>query len=171
MITVHVWSYRGKNVAWGHASLQCRASYISYWPEPDGRVPTGVSRLATRVLGNRAPAALRSVYAASPIRNRTFDDDVRDEKQRPDHRIEIDGLDEPKIVAWWRGFGLDGGRMHGPMQAWHTTDLNCSTVVARALREGGGDDFASWLPSWNLVWRPDDVRRYAESIRHGLMSR
>jgi len=175
MITVYVWSFRGKNEAWGHAAMQCGAHYISWWPEDRGRVPSGMSRAAVQLLGARTPTALRSVYAASPIRNRTLADDELDEgnrqlgvRRRADRSILIDGLDESAIRDWWRGFGLDGGRLPGPLPAWHTTKRNCSTVVAQALQVGGGDRYSTWLRSWNVVWTPDDVREYAESIRAGI---
>lgn len=169
MITVFIWSFRGKNERWGHAALQCGSAYVSWWPAIPGQVPSGVSRTAVSLLGQRTPTALRSVYASVPIRARRFDQDVRDEGGQPDHRITLDGLDEGAITDWWRAFSLDEGRLHGPLQPWHTTQLNCSTVVARGLERGGGDRYASWFHARNVIWTPTDVQRYAESIRHGLL--
>ncbi len=168
MITVFVWSFRGKNEAWGHASLQCGAAYVSWWPAVPGHAPAGVSRAAVRVLGRHTPQALRSIYASVPIQRRRFEHDVADEGGQPDQRIVLEGLDEAALTEWWRGFSLDGGRLAGPPRPWHTTELNCSTVVARALDAAGGERYANWFHARNLIWTPRDVQRYAESIRHGL---
>jgi hypothetical protein len=39
----------------------------------------------------------------------------------------------------------------------------------------GGDDYmlgaSGWWHSWNTVWKPDDVLRYAQSIRNGLTAK
>jgi len=157
MVTVYIWTFRGKDVAWGHASLLVNGTYMSWWPEGNGRI-------ASKIHGQ--------VYSVSPIRNRTLDDDVYDEGQDPDHTIVIHGLDERKIKDWWQSFGLtrEGVLYEGPLLPWSTLKQNCSTVVARALSIGGGDQYASWLKSWNVVWTPSDVLRYATSIKNGLAS-
>src|SRR5262245_11546807 len=105
MITVYIWTFRGKNVAWGHASMQVGATYISWWPEKPGQVPSKIHP---------------QVYASHPFRNRTFLEDVRAEQQMPDHTIQIDGLDENAIKDWWQNFGLtrDGVLYEGPLQSW-----------------------------------------------------
>jgi hypothetical protein len=155
MLTVYVWSYRGKREAWGHASLEVGQTYISWWPAEPGQVPSKLHE---------------NIYASHPFRNRTFDEDVAAEGQAPDHVILIDGLDEDAIKDWWQVFGLtrDGTVFEGPLPAWETLGQNCSTVVATALRIGGGDQYAGWWRSWNLVWRPNDVLEYALSIQSGL---
>jgi len=38
MITVYIWSFRGKSAAWGHASMAVGREYISWWPETPGQV-------------------------------------------------------------------------------------------------------------------------------------
>jgi hypothetical protein len=169
VITVFVWSFRGKNEAWGHAALQCGSAYVSWWPANPGQAPSGLSQAAIRAFGQRTPVALRSVYASVPILARRFEHDVRDEGGQPDQRIVLEGMDESAVVEWWRAFSLDEGRAAGPPRPWHTTQLNCSTVVAHALNAAGGDRYAAWFHTWNMVWTPRDVLRYAESIRHGLM--
>jgi hypothetical protein len=155
MLTVYIWNFRGKNDAWGHASMQVDQTYISWWPEQPGQVPSKIHP---------------NVYASHPFRNRTFQDDIRDEGQMPDHSIRIDGLDEDAIKDWWQSFGLtrDGVLFQGPLQSWDTLKRNCSTVVAVGLKKGGGDRYASWFKSWNLVWKPSDVLTYALSIQNGL---
>ncbi|MBI4581822.1 MAG: hypothetical protein HY718_19150 [Planctomycetes bacterium] len=55
-----------------------------------------------------------------------------------------------------------------------TPDLisqNCSSVVARGLKIGGGDQYASWYAAHSVIWRPQTVRDYAMSIQSGLASR
>ena len=85
MLRVFVWSYRGKNEAWGHAAMQVDQTYISWWPQKPGQVPSGIHK---------------NIYASHPFRNRSYMDDVRDENQSPDHVIALEGLDESGIKDW-----------------------------------------------------------------------
>jgi hypothetical protein len=155
MITVYVWQYRGKNEAWGHASAQVDRTYISWWPEQPGQVPSKIHP---------------NIYASHPYRNRTLAQDTAAEEQAPDHTVQIDGLNETAIKDWWQSFGLtrDGVEYQGPLPPWKTLSQNCSTVVATALRVGGGDKYATWWKSWNVVWTPADTLAYAQSIQTGL---
>jgi hypothetical protein len=157
MVTVYVWNFRGKSEAWGHASMLVDRTYISWWPETPGQVPSKIHR---------------NIYTSSPIRNRTYNQDVTAEGQAPDHSIRIEGLDETAIKDWWQSFGLmrDGVQFQGPLLPWTTLTQNCSNVVAIALRLAGGDKYASWMKSWNVVWTPADVLDYAQSIRRGLLA-
>jgi hypothetical protein len=156
MVTVHIWNFRGSTQAWGHASLELDRTYVSWWPENPGQVPTKIP----------------NVYASHPFRNRNFASDVDDEGQRPDHSVRINGLDENAIKDWWQGMGLvrDGQEFAGPLLPWKTLDQNCSTVVARALTVGGGEKFASWYKSRSIVWTPASVLQYALSIQAGTTS-
>ena len=155
MVTVYIWSFRGKNEAWGHASIQVGQTYISWWPEKPGQVPSKIHP---------------NVYASHPFRNRSYAEDVRDERQPPDHIVQIQGLDENAIKDWWQSFGLtrDGVLFQGPLQSWDTLNRNCSNVVATALKKGGGDQYAKWAKSWSLIWTPQDVLRYALSIKQNM---
>jgi len=104
---------------------------------------------------------------------RRFTDDVRDEGMQPDHTIEIRGLDEHKIKLWWSRVALVYGNQErqGPLTyPWSTLGWNCARIVATALKEGGGDQYAKWFKSWNLVWTPNDVRNYARSIAQNIRS-
>jgi hypothetical protein len=155
MVTVYVWNYRGKNVAWGHASMQCGDKYISWWPEPAPRVPR------TKI----AP----QIYDAHPFVLRRFEDDVRDEGMRPDWTIRIQGLDEEAIKGWWKSFNPQAHDMYGPPSApWSTITSNCSKIVAMALDEGGGQKYAPFHKSRNMIWTPNDVREYAQAVQAGL---
>ncbi len=46
---------------------------------------------------------------------------------------------------------------------WKLFDKNCATAVARILKAGGGDDFAT-QQSKQLVWWPTDTIKYAKSM-------
>ena len=158
MLNVYVWKFRGKTEAWGHASMRIDQTYISWWPEHPGQLPSGIHP---------------NIYASHPIRNRSYAGDVNAEGQAPDHIIRIDGLDEKSIKDWWQSFGLtrDGVLYQGPLLSWDTLKRNCSNVVATGLKMGGGDKFASWSKSWNLVWTPSDLLQYAQSIQQGLSAK
>jgi len=157
MLTVNIWSFRGKAEAWGHASIQVDKTYISWWPEKPGQVPSKIHP---------------KIYKSHPFRNRTYKADVAAEGQPPDRIIGINGLDEEAIKGWWQSFGLtrDGVLFQGPLLPWDTLRQNCSNVVATALRVGGGDKYATWSKSWNIIWTPADVLQYAISIQQGLKS-
>lgn len=126
MLTVYIWSFRGKSEAWGHASMSVDRTYISWWPEAPGQV-------TSRIRPN--------IYKSNPFRTRTYQDDVRAEGQSADHLIHLDGLDEKSIKDWWHSLGLnrDGTLFQGPLLSWNTLKRNCSNVVAEGLRMGGGD--------------------------------
>lgn len=156
MVKVFVWLYRGKREAWGHAAMAVGKNYISWWPEQPGQVPS-------RIHAN--------IYASAPFRYRAFEEDVAAEGQEPDRIVTLRGLKESAILDWWQGFGLsrDGQHYEGPLQSWDTLNRNCSTVVATGLHIGGGDAYADWVKTWNVIWTPADVLAYASSIRSGWM--
>jgi len=150
--TVHIWSYRGKNEAWGHASMtlddQTPPVHISWWP-------SGVGRQAMPFLPN--------IYSAPARDPQTFADDVSLEGQPPDKDIVITSLNEAKIVTWWNGFK--------PTHLWKTLSQNCSTTVADGLKAGDASSAHSiwgavrlqWT-SHDIVWTPADVEAYANAI-------
>jgi hypothetical protein len=155
MVKVYVWKFRGKREAWGHASMEVGRDYISWWPEAAGRSQSKISD---------------DLFSAHPIMGRRLEDDIRDEGGSPDRTIIIAGLDEARIRAWWHRIApWAAGRQGPPSLAWSTLRWNCSKVVASALKEGGGDRHASWWKSWNVVWTPNDVCEYAESIVRGMV--
>jgi hypothetical protein len=107
-----------------------------------------------------------------PLRNKSYSSDVGDEGGVPDSTIELRGLDEEKILNWWQGFGLtrENTVFQGPLPPYNLATQNCSTVVATALKKGGGDRYASWYKSWSIVWRPQTVLDYARSIQRSLVA-
>ena len=167
MVTVYVWKFRGKNVAWGHAAVRVQQTHMSWWPEDGHRISSFPNAQRLPLVGS----ALGKVYSAHPFRDQRLADDIRfEEQQPPDKQIDCTGLDENAMLDWWESFGLtrNGVVLQGPLPAWHTTRLNCSTVVATALKKGGGDHYAPGVASWNLVWKPTDVLQYALAIAQGL---
>ncbi len=154
MVTVHIWSFRGKREAWGHASMHVGQAYISWWPMGAGRDRSKIHS---------------DIYSVHPIMGRNFADDIRDEGIPPNETIRINGLDEGRITTWWERIApWSASRSGPPSMPWSTLDWNCSKVVAMALKEGGGDKYASWPTTWNVVWTPNDVRDYADSIVRGM---
>lgn len=170
MIMVNIWKTtfnQGKLENYGHASMQVGADYISWWPDQNRQF-------------KKAGAA---VYQAGFIRGRTIADDIRAESshptviQIPEKTAATQGLGAAAIVDWWRKFSMSSGGvlLQGPLEAgslYHTVKKNCSTVVAIGLKTGGGNQYSSWLDEWTIgLWTPADVRKYAESIRNGVLKK
>ncbi len=163
MIRVYIWNYRGLTVAMGHASMAVGADYISWWPEGAGRR----SKIPGPV-GGKLP-----LYAVRHIQGQSFQDDKDYEgtpgkPMPPDHSMPLEGLDETRLLVWWRKYNV-------PHRDWTTLGQNCATTVGRGLMIAGGDDYcdgaAGWWNSWNLVWQPNDVLPYARDIERGLISK
>ncbi len=150
MVTVFIWDFEGKDVAWGHASMRVGDTYISWWPTPDGRTPKS--------------SLFPSVYSAPAFARRTLEDDLRDEGGRLPHVIHIEGLDETAIRNWWRETNPQAHDRSGPLNEWTTLSQNCSTIVARAITVGGGAQRIRYFQSMAYVWTPNEVRKYAEAV-------
>jgi hypothetical protein len=116
--------------------------YISWWPE-------------------------HKAVSAPHIDHADFDEDQKAEDRDPQPPVRLQGLDENRILDWWASFDVPG-------KPWTLVGQNCSTTVGRAPMVGGGDDYAEgivgWWHSWNMVWIPADVLRYAQAIQRGLLS-
>lgn len=162
MIYVYIWNFQGKNIAWGHASMNVNGTYISWWPEKkEDRHYSKISQ---------------DIYFVHSIRGRTFPDDKWAEGnykyyKSPDHLIAINGLDETKILQWWGRTALiyNNQKYQGPIHLpWSTLGWNCAKIVATALKEGGGDKYSDFINSRNLIWTPNDVKGYAQSISINL---
>lgn len=153
MITVNVWLSKRvdsqKNV--GHASMDVSGTYISWWPDE--------------------AAGLTGQF--NPIRNKSYASDIRDEGGQPDARIQLTGLDEAAILQWWSSFGLvrGGELLQGPLPAYSLTQQNCSTVVAKGLKIGGADQYATRYAAFSIVWRPATILEFARSIQQGLTAK
>lgn len=184
MIHVYVWDFKGKDIAWGHASMKVQDYYISWWPNTrDGAItkriefdyyagqPIDNTESATRNTETFGIDIHRSIYSAHPMVNRTYEEDIAGERgEDPNHTISLKGLDEEKIINYWKGISIWADpELHGPpAHPWSTLGWNCSKVVAECLKKGGGDKYASWLKRKNMIWAPKDVKEYAASIKKGL---
>jgi hypothetical protein len=137
-LTVHIWNYRGKNEAWGHASITLdNGTHISWWPG-----------------SNRNYSIIPNVYSADPVSNQTYEQDVKWEEQKPDINIDITGLDEQAIEDWWGNYK--------DSHKWKTLSNNCSTVASEALKQGGAK--TGFFNSNKIIWTPNDVKNFAEEI-------
>lgn len=159
MLKVFVWPYRGKDIAYGHASLQVDggkpegAAYISWWPA-----------------NNRRPKWIHDkLYCAPALQDQTYASDLAGEDEVRPQTIVIDGrskskhgLNETAIKAWWGSLRTKG------FTDWCTLGPNCSTVVAYALSRGGADQYSDMWSSFNMVWTPNDVATYAKAIAAGI---
>ncbi len=155
MLTVYIWKFRGKKIAWGHASIQVDQTYMSWWPEGDNRQRSKISS---------------NIYSTGPFRYRTYSEDVEAEGQEPDHKFKLPGLNDSAVKDWWQSFGLirDGILYQGPLQPWETLTMNCSTVAAYGITLAGGKEHAPWNHAWKVVWTPNDVLEYARAVHEGL---
>ena len=146
LLQVKIWDFRGSASAWGHASLTLEnGTHISWWPSEPREYP----------LGGSLP-----IYSAPPYNPQSPYDDFKNEGYRnPDRVINIDGLDEAAIAAWWEKY-RDSNQ-------WKTFGRNCATTVADALKAGGGGRWW-WWSAHNLVWTPDNAAIFAENIRKDL---
>ncbi|TGN14067.1 LamG domain-containing protein [Leptospira ilyithenensis] len=153
-LSVFVWTYRGKNQAWGHASLRLAdGTHISWWPT-DNRTPL------LPVAFDKMPL-LDSLYSAPAYSQQTYEKDVQYEGNvPPDYTIKITVLNNDNIKTWWNGFKAS--------HQWKTLDQNCSTTVKDALVAGGVDAILSHNEQVEykgvLVWRPDDIVAFANTI-------
>ena len=149
-LKVYVWTYQGKDEAWGHASMELDdGTYISWWPEDED--------------GDSIPF-IEDIYTVDAIKNKTFAQDIEDEdNKKPDVTISINGLDEKAIAAWWDKFKND------PNNKWETLSQNCSTTVADALKAGNASTpWWDFWNSWNIVWTPADIEDFAHAINRKL---
>lgn len=168
-VVVYIWNFESAATpkprlqAYGHASMSVtdwkgREAYISWWPGDENRVNSWI------------PGA----FTATSKAERSYEDDMRNEnKQEADYKIHITGLDEAAIIDHWNEFTLSSGgkrTKEGPLLPWSAVDLNCSTVVFRALVAGGADVDAA--PLWfNSFMTPNRVRDLANTIKHRLSKR
>jgi hypothetical protein len=149
-LTIYVWDYLGKNVAWGHVS--CRlddGTYISWWPSGIDRVPKLQS--------------VPNVYSAPARDPQTYDDDVRFEYGAVPTAFQVTGLDHKAILAWWQTFKAT--------HRWETFTQNCATTVAQALWAGDAAKLlsaAAWV-RWSVpgVWTPDQLLAFGADINAG----
>ena len=92
-----------------------------------------------------------------PIGDQAYIEDINGEERKADKVIEFqaDALDEKKIKEWWESYKISA--------KYNLMTNNCSTVVYRALLEGGAGTFleARKTPK---VWYPKAVEEYAIAL-------
>jgi RHS repeat-associated protein len=147
LLTVHIWDYRGSDVAWGHASITLEnGTHIIWWPQATGR---------------QSNKLFPQIYSVVAYQYQTFQDDITYEGQNPDKNIRILGLDEAAIERWWNNYQ--------PTNQWKTLSQNCSTTAAEALTAGGADVlWPDFLQAHHRIWTPADVEAYAGAINRYL---
>jgi hypothetical protein len=170
VIIAYVWGFKGPFTAWGHASLYIDTkpqTYMSWWPAPD-RGRREEDRVRRPKLGDKAAGSSVAgpvagmIYSAPAVVGQSYTLDVEGEEgAAPDFILPVHGLDELKIREWWAGFVANPPH-------WTTLGVNCSMVVAYALRAGGADNrvrgVSGWWHSWNTVWSPNDIIDFVRVI-------
>ena len=143
LLTVYIWNYTGSSNGenWGHASILLNdGTYISWWP-------------------NCTEGGCGSPFSNVPAyQNRNYEQDIHDEGATPNEVIQINGLDEAAIEAWWNKYRKDD-------RNWKTVGRNCSSTIANGLKAGGAPDTGN--SSSHLYWTPADVLQYALDIAAG----
>ncbi|MDF9828243.1 RHS repeat-associated protein [Ereboglobus sp. PH5-10] len=135
---VYIWDYRGKKVAYGHASMKLDdGTYISFWPQATGR---DRSKISSRL------------YTVAEIQNQTYADDVRLKDGRaPDHIINVTNLDTDNIRNFWITWQDD--------KNWSTIRYNCAATIYNCLHAGGKPR------EFEFIWPPADVKNYANKYK------
>lgn len=144
---VHIWAYRGLDVAVGHASMTLAdGTYISWWP-------SGVLK--------KYMSLLDITYSAVAFNNRNLDGDIKDEEQKPDTNVSVWHLNVDAIKTWWQGFNTPG-------KLWIATTQNCSTTVYQAILAGGGlnhlNEDRQAFYGRVMPWTPNTVLQLAQEI-------
>lgn len=146
MVLLRIWN-SGKHGGggWGHSSLEVGGRppagiYISWWPgDLKGNLP--------------------AVFAE----NMTLEQDINKlEKRQPNAVFQIHELDERAIKVWWM-------KWRGSSYMYRVAGQNCSSVVAKALQEGGSERFAKVM-KWDstpVIWTPFTLAAYARAIQAG----
>jgi hypothetical protein len=149
-VTVYVWPPHENQV--GHAAVGVSGPdgecHISWWPGGEGKAADG--------------GKAKSVYWGVPAERYSLQRDIEGEGNRQPTSVRLHGLDEKAIVKWWGDFA----NVH-----WSLLNTNCAQVAADALRAGGASDpvaWRDWTDTWNTVWTPMDVLRFAKAVEAGL---
>ena len=143
MVTVYIWDARYAGGSVGHVAMAITggqpagATYISWWP-------------AKRRLDVISVGVPRVIHTSLEE-----DEGPRGEGRKPDHTIQLQGLDETAIKAFWKRWAQNAN--------YQGLLFSCATTVGWALKQGGGDRYArSWTDP--KVWTPADLLSYALAI-------
>jgi hypothetical protein len=163
-VTLYLWLPHGGDP--GHVSMDVGGTYMSYWPTGQAKAKKDFK------LGTSHPAGLPTQYRA----------DQRLEKREASERMTLNGLKEQRMRDAWREVEQNPGR-------YNMVKRNCATMIAAILEEGSGrkpgftphiriDDHIQamttrvflrvlYLGNSIHMWTPEQVWRYAESLRRG----
>jgi hypothetical protein len=150
MVKVHVWMPDSTHV--GHTALTVRDVYISFWPDGEaGKKDLKIKRSQPGMLAQH------------------IHEDIANEGNRPPLTINIDNIDENRILDYIASIQSDVPR-------YQIARNNCSHIVAMALMKGA-DSGPSFNPDAGQygrfakifgkgIWTPDQVLRFAKEIKN-----
>jgi len=119
-------------------------TYISFWPS---------DKNTTNFLGKEGKPLKADGAFSDGLAT-----DVHSEERKPDSVIEIVGLNEGKIKAWFEGFSSS-------TRTWEAMGQNCAKTVMDGLTVGGVDSTKYELNAGRGqsigAWTPNDVRDLA----------
>lgn len=176
-VTVRVWSEN--NGDHGHASLEFRDQYISFWPGNEAN-PMADKLKNPDGKGNVKDFTLSVQH--TPTLSRKPKMDSRLLKRQPDYIAELPKMNEELMEKCWQEFKAQP-------KTYNTLNSNCSTVVASFLELGCGIPYGI-TPSVKIkeyvsnpfkqllfkirfngnsvnMWRPKDVKHYTFKIKSG----
>ncbi len=159
---IHIWKNSPADV--GHVSMQVKDTYISFWPKGEA--------------GAKGDIKLGEMHDSSA--SKSYRTDCRIEGKDADRTIDLNSLDEDKMISYWNQFIKNSAK-------YNMLKSNCSTVVASLLEEGSGvkahntpsikitdyvnNQFMQWLLKLRFLgghihmWTPNDVETYALQIK------
>ncbi|KKO49503.1 hypothetical protein VT06_06645 [Arsukibacterium sp. MJ3] len=150
MVKVHIWLRDEQHV--GHAALSIKNTYVSFWPD-------GTATKKDLKIKRSHPGT----YMTSLL------DDIQNESGRAPITIEIDRLDEDKMLNC-----IEQLRIKIPR--YQIARNNCSHIIVRVL-VAGANKTPSFMPHAGEyakigrivgygVWTPANVMRYANELRN-----
>jgi len=150
MVKVHVWLPDTQHV--GHTALTIGTVYVSFWPD-------GSAGKKDLLIKRSQPGTFMQALR----------DDVHNEGTREPITIELQRLDEEKMLDW-----VNELRQGAPR--YQLARHNCSHVVANCLMAGAGakpsftphaGQYAALLGKYlgRGIWTPDQVLQFARELQ------
>lgn len=154
MVKIHVWLQDPIHV--GHVALAVKNIYVSFWP--DG----AASKKDIKIKRSQPGTFVESLL-----------EDIRNEGGRAPITVELNGLDEEKLVRYLED-------MKDSLPNYQLARNNCSHVVVHALIDGAGckPSFTPHAGAYHVlgrilgigIWTPDQVLKFAMELREGPRS-
>lgn len=150
MVQVHVWMPNSEHV--GHTALTVGDVYVSFWPD-----------------GEAGKKDLKIKRSQPGLFVQHLREDIANEGNRPPITINVDNVDETRILDYIASIQSDVPR-------YEIAKNNCSHIVAMALIKGAGSE-PSFKPSAGQygrfakifgkgIWTPDQVLRFVKEIKN-----